>query len=233
MKKSFRWLFTTLLIFAGLFLFAFAIFAISQHKWWYRSVKNTTTVYIYTGTTSFNSDKIDERGICKTVASNTCPNDVFIPTKTTWERSGFIANAANAPSCITLDECCIPSRTPATSTVCYWVTFTQNDGCDSSRSATGIKNCASERDWNGDVFDRDLNRCYTPDWIPFLQGQYVPCTPTETLWCVLPYGTLEYPGYRVHMTCQGWYYDTDPTDAPPSTYPLCLNGSYDWYYSCH
>lgn len=59
-------------------------------------------MYTYTGAVIYNNSKIEERGICRRVKENTCINDVFIPTKTTGERSGFIDNA---PSCITLYPC--------------------------------------------------------------------------------------------------------------------------------
>lgn len=226
MKKTFRWISTTILILGGMFLFIFALYAYNQWKWWYRSQTGSTNVYLYTGTEVFNNSKIEEHGICKKIAINNCPKDIFIPTKTTGEREWFIANK---PECITFGECCTPNRTPATNTQCSRVVFTQNDWCGNTRQTTGTKICPSKIDRNGNAKNRNYNWCYKPDGTSSslnYGGNPVSCTSTETLWCVYPYGALRSPGYRVHYTCQNGGYDVDPNDAPPSTYPLCANGRY-------
>lgn len=88
----------------GFFVFSIIIVAYGadQWIWWYRAKAGITTVRTYTWSSSYNSNMIEEYGICKTIANNTCSNDVFIPTHTSPEWAAFIANP---PACITLGEC--------------------------------------------------------------------------------------------------------------------------------
>jgi len=108
MKKSFykpthRLSFKNIVMFAGLFVIIsmIVVYAVNQNQWWYRSRSNSNTVRTYTGSSSFNSDTIEEWGECKTV-TNTCNYDIFIPTKTSPEWAAF---KAHHPACITLWDC--------------------------------------------------------------------------------------------------------------------------------
>jgi len=78
------------------------VWATDQLQQSYRSVNGSTTVGVANSAATFNSNKIEEWGNCKKIASNTCGADVFIPTASSPEWSAFVSNH---PSCITLTDC--------------------------------------------------------------------------------------------------------------------------------
>lgn len=77
------------------------VYAANQGKESYRSVHGSSIVGYQNSWVSFNSNKVEEHGSCFTV-TNSCAQDVFIPTNTTGEMTSF---TGNHQSCITLGNC--------------------------------------------------------------------------------------------------------------------------------
>ncbi len=77
------------------------VYAVNQGKQSYRSVHGGSVVGYQNSTTSFNSNKVEEHGSCFTV-TNSCAQDVFIPTNTTGEMTSF---TGNHPSCVQVKPC--------------------------------------------------------------------------------------------------------------------------------
>lgn len=112
------------------------------------------------GSCSSNDSRITCHPCGTTIEGHYCPQGACCagcasgwtssrPTSGTYlSASGRCQCCNNSMSCYKVT--CTPSWSPSPSTVCSGQTFTQTDGCGSTRTSTGTKQCCTDTSWSPD-----------------------------------------------------------------------------------